>query len=122
LAHITHFVETKEKERPACVSEAKIERILAEMESEDELTRAKAVREICPCRMPWEVFTRLRKAAKRLQNDPSPLVAANARHIEEDARTVASFEAQLESAQEREEEQAYRQDRRAKEERRPRRA
>src|SRR5262249_49108365 len=118
LAHIEHFVETKERERPACVSEAEIERILVEMQSEDEGTRAKAVREICPCRMPWDVFARLRKAAKRLQNDPSPLVAANARHIEEDARTVASFEAQLEWAREREDEQAYQQGKRGKEKRR----
>ena len=99
-AHIEHFVQTKERERLQCISEAEIERILTGMGSEDEVTRAKAVREICPCRMPWEVFTRLRKAAQRLQRDPSPLVAANARHIEEDAKRVASFEAQAEQIQE----------------------
>jgi hypothetical protein len=56
--------------------------------------------------MPWEVFDRLRKAAKPLQKDPSPLVRANALHIEEDAREVASLEAIRERLQEREEAEA----------------
>ncbi|HLK55185.1 MAG TPA: hypothetical protein VKU00_01390 [Chthonomonadaceae bacterium] len=76
------------------------------MQSEDEVTRANAVRQICSCRMPWDVFFRLRKAAKRLQHDPSPLVRANALHVEEDARMVAGFEAQMERIQEYEEEAA----------------
>jgi hypothetical protein len=103
-AHVEHFVRTKQKERRTSVPEAEIERILTQMRSQDAQARAKAVREICPCRMPWEVFERLRKAAKRLQNDPDPVVAANARHIEEDARQVVYCEAQVERAQEREEE------------------
>jgi hypothetical protein len=41
-----------------------------------------------------------RKAAKPLQKDPSALVRANARHIEEDAREVASLEALSERLQE----------------------
>ena len=35
----------------------------------------------------------MRAAAKRLQHDPSPLVRANARHVEEDAWELASLEA-----------------------------
>lgn len=60
--------------------------------------------------MLWEVFERLRKAAKPLQKDPSPLVRADALHIEEDARLVAGFEAQMERLREYEEseESAYR--------------
>jgi hypothetical protein len=53
--------------------------------------------------MPWEVFDRLRQAAKPLQKDASPLVRANAHHIEEDAREVASLESIAERLQEWEE-------------------
>jgi hypothetical protein len=95
-----------EQRRSKPVGEADIERILADMQSDDEVTRAKAVRQVCPCRMSWEVFDRLRKAAKPLQKDPSPLVRANALHIEEDAREVASLEAIRERLQEREEAEA----------------
>jgi hypothetical protein len=92
-----------ERHRSQPIGEAAIERLLADMQSEDEVTRANAVRQICPCRMPWEVFDRLRKAAKPLRKDPSPLVRANALHIEEDAREVASLESLSERLQEREE-------------------
>jgi hypothetical protein len=97
-----HLAEV-EKRRSRPIGAADIEHILANMQSEDEATRANAVRQICPCRMPWEVFDRLRKAAKPLQKDPSPPVRANALHIEEDAREVASLEALSERLQEREE-------------------
>jgi hypothetical protein len=97
-----HLAEV-ERRRSQSIGEADIQRILADMHSEDEVTRANAVRQICPCRMPWEVFDRLRKAAKPLQKDPSPLVRANALHIEEDAREVASLEALSERLQEWEE-------------------
>jgi hypothetical protein len=97
-----HLAEV-ERRRSQPIGEGDIERILAGMQSQDEVTRAHAVRQICPCRMPWEVFDRLRKAAKPLQKDPSPLVRANALHIEEDAREVASLEALSERLQEREE-------------------
>jgi hypothetical protein len=96
------------RSQPFC--EADVERILEQMQSEDEILRASAVRQICPCRMPWEVFERLRKAAKPRQKDPSPQVRADALHIEEDARLVAGFEAQMEREREQEEnaERAYR--------------
>jgi hypothetical protein len=48
---------------------------------------------VCPCRLPWDIFQQLRKAAKRLQQDPSPLVRRHALHVEEDARMIASLEA-----------------------------
>jgi hypothetical protein len=67
--------------------------LLAGMESPDEQVRAQAVRQVCPCRLPWEVFSQVRGAAKRLQHDPSPLVRANALHVEEDARELAALEA-----------------------------
>jgi len=70
--------------------------------------RARAVRQICPCRMPWSVFHRLRKAAKQLQQDPDPDVRANALHIEEDARMVASMEGEMERLHEFEDEEEER--------------
>lgn len=103
-AYMERFLDNVEMKRSQCFCQADEERLLAEMQSEDEQTRANAVRQICSCRMPWEVFFRLRKAAKRLQQDPSPLVRANALHVEEDARLVASFEAQMERIKEYEEE------------------
>jgi hypothetical protein len=99
-----HLAEV-ERHRSQPVGEADIERILTDLQSAEEVTRANAVRQICPCRMPWEVFERLRKAAKPLHKDPSPLVRANALHIEEDAREVASLEAIAERLQEWEEEE-----------------
>jgi hypothetical protein len=66
--------------------------LLADMESPDEQVRAQAVRQVCPCRLPWEVFSEVRSVAKRLQHDPSPLVRASARHVEEDARELAALE------------------------------
>ena len=100
LEHIHALTAEVERRRTRPFSEADVQRIMEDMQSPDEMTRVRAVREICPCRMPWEVFDRLRSAAKRLQKDPSALVRANARHIEEDARHVASVEAAKERYQE----------------------
>ena len=68
-------------------------RVVAEMQCADEEIRAEAVRQVCPCRVPWEVFAQVRPVAKRLQHDPSPLVRAQAQHLEEDARELAALEA-----------------------------
>jgi hypothetical protein len=74
-------------------SSVEVAHLLAEMRSPDEQVRAQAVQQVCPCRVPWEVFYQVRAMAKRLQRDPSPLVRANARHVEEDARELAGLEA-----------------------------
>jgi len=100
VEHMEGLVAEVERRRSQPVSEEDVQRMLTEMQSPDEMTRVRAVREICPCRMSWEVFDRLRQAAKRLQKDPSPLVRANARHIEQDAREVASVESMSERYQE----------------------
>jgi hypothetical protein len=101
IAHVEHFVQTVEKSRAGVDWEAEAARIVAEMQSADDETRARAVREICPCAMPWEVFNRLRQAAKRLQHDPNPKVAKNARHIEVDAKLVMAFDGSFERIRER---------------------
>jgi len=58
--------------------------------------------------MPWPVFYRLCKAAARLKRDSSPLVRANALHIEVDARTVRGREATIERLREQDERSALR--------------
>jgi hypothetical protein len=82
-----------ERRRASPPSAAAIARILTEMQSPDEQTRAHAVEQLCPCRVPWDVFRQVRKAAQRLRKDPSPVVRANARHVEEDARELEALEA-----------------------------
>ncbi|HEY4089336.1 MAG TPA: hypothetical protein VGM43_25575 [Bryobacteraceae bacterium] len=80
--------------------EADVKQIVLEMGSADERTRARAVRRICPCRISWEAFSHLRQEAKRLQNDASPLVRANALHIEKDFDRVLYNEARFEEIEE----------------------
>ncbi len=102
--YVEQFLEKVAAERAQPFTEADIEQLLTEMQSADALVRAKAVRQICPCRMPWEIFNRLRKAAKRLRHDPDPTVRAHAIHVEEDAQKVASMEKEMERLHEFEEE------------------
>jgi hypothetical protein len=104
-AYIEQFIARVEVKRSQSCANIEVERILADMLSDDATIRAQALRQICPCRMPWEVFEQLRKAAKSLRKDPSPLVRANALHIEEDAKLVASFEATLAQLKDREQDE-----------------
>jgi hypothetical protein len=85
-------VEQKRSRAPTAAATA---RLLVEMHSPDEQVRAQAVRQVCPCRLPWETFAAVRAAAKRLQRDPSPLVRAQARHVEEDARELTALEPEV---------------------------
>ena len=75
--------EKKHAKEHAC--ELDLERTLAGLGSADETTRAKAARELCPCRTDWEVFEQTLGTLQRLTKDPSPLVRANALHVFEDA-------------------------------------
>lgn len=105
-AHIEQFLKKVDTARTQPISAALIDQLLAEMAAADPAVRANAVRQICPCRMPWPVFDQLRKVAKRLQHDPDPTVRANALHVEEDARMVASMEGEIEFLREWEDEHA----------------
>ncbi len=71
------------RRKPHVEQEAKpppeLERILRDLDSPDERTRANAVRQLCPCRgTQWEVpvFQRV----LTLRNDPSPLVRHAVQH------------------------------------------
>lgn len=103
LAYVERKLACVDQRRSHPPSAAHIARLLDEMRSPDEQIRAQAVRQVCPCRMPWNVFGRVRKAAQRLQKDSSPLVRANARHIEEDAGEIEVLEALREWVMEHEE-------------------
>ena len=74
-------------------SEEEIAQILLDLGSPDPETRGAALRRICPCHLEWATFEPLRKAAKKLQQDPDPNVRALALHVEEDAEQIASLEA-----------------------------
>ena len=92
-AYMERKLACVEQKRSHPPSDAAIARLLVEMQSADEHIRAQAVRQLCPCRLPWEVFRHVRPAAQRLRHDPSPLVRAQARHVEEDASELAALEA-----------------------------
>jgi hypothetical protein len=64
---------------------ADLDQVIADLDAPEALTRAKAVRRLCPCRGGPEVYARFRGEVHRLQKDPSPLVRANALHVERDA-------------------------------------
>jgi hypothetical protein len=102
LAYMERKLARVEEKRSHPLSAADLARLLAEMQSPDELARAQAVRQVCPCRLPWDVFRQVRKAAQRLRHDPSALVRANALHVEEDAREIEALEALREQVAERE--------------------
>ena len=64
---------------------ADVSRVLADMVSTDEATRARAVRAVCPCRLGWDRFEQCLDEVKKLQKDPSPAVRGAALHVFEDA-------------------------------------
>jgi hypothetical protein len=67
------------------VAVADLDQLLVDLHAPDPLTRASAVRQLCPCRSGPELYARYRGEVRRLQKDPSPLVRANALHVEQDA-------------------------------------
>jgi hypothetical protein len=103
VAYLEHKLACVEKRRSRIAHTFRIEHILQQMRSPDEQDRAQAVRQLCPCHVPWDVYYAMRKDASRLKHDPSPLVRANAWHIEEDARELAALEALQEQLAERDE-------------------
>src|SRR5579864_6907270 len=107
VAYAENLIAHVEERRSRPFDADDLARIQTELESPDEVARARAVRQLCPCRVSWEVFDQLRKISQQLQRDPSPLVRANARHVEEDAREVLALEALWERVQETEEETGY---------------
>lgn len=67
-----------------------VERVLADIQSGDEVVRAKAVRSLCPCHSGWGPFEQHLPLIKALCKDPSPLVRKAALHLFEDAGEMQS--------------------------------
>jgi hypothetical protein len=107
VTYAENLIAHVEERRSRPVDKADLVRIHTELQSPDEVVRARAVRQLCPCRVPWEVFDQLRKTAQQLQRDPSPLVRASAKHVEEDAREVLALETLWQRVQDAEEETGY---------------
>jgi hypothetical protein len=65
--------------RPERAPSPELERILCDLRSPDEQTRATAVRALCPCRgVAWE--TPVFRQVLELRNDPSPVVRGAVKH------------------------------------------
>jgi hypothetical protein len=66
------------------------DRFQAELRSPDAELRARAARQICPCRLGWDVFERCMELVEPLRKDPSPEVRRAALHVFEDAFEMQS--------------------------------
>ncbi len=72
--------------------EPDVNRIVADFKAPDEASRGKAVRQVCPCRMGWEVFQETMEDLQKMTKDPSPYVRAQALHVFEDAYGLQRME------------------------------
>jgi hypothetical protein len=67
------------------------ELMLSNLQSRDELVRGKAVSDLCPCRVGWELFEQYVDIVSRLTKDSSPQVSAIALHVIRDAALLQSI-------------------------------
>jgi hypothetical protein len=65
--------------------EVDLQQTLSNLLAPEETTRARAARELCPCRTSWDLFEQTLDTLRRMTKDPSPVVRANALHVFEDA-------------------------------------
>src|SRR5438270_634799 len=80
----------------AMALEPDVNQIVADFKAPDDATRGKAVRQVCPCRMGWEVFQETMEDLQKMTKDPSPYVRAQALHVFEDAYGLQSMESRQE--------------------------
>jgi hypothetical protein len=83
------ILRTLEKQQTPA-REFDLNRIMAEAASENEETRARAVRNLCPCRVGWESFEKGLEVVEKLRKDPSLEVRRQALHVFEDAYQMDS--------------------------------
>jgi hypothetical protein len=76
--------------------EPDVNRIVASFKAPDDAIRGKAVRQVCPCRMGWEVFQDTMEDLQKMTKDPSPYVRAQALHVFEDAYGLQCMESRKE--------------------------
>lgn len=67
------------------------ELLLSELQSTDEVVRAKALGSLCPCRNDWELFEQHVNIVSRLTKDSCPEIRAFALHVLEDAAHIQSI-------------------------------
>jgi len=65
--------------------------VLANLESPDELVRARALRQLCPCHS-WHRYEQHIDLVRRFRKDPSPVVRSVATHIEHEIIEIESIE------------------------------
>jgi hypothetical protein len=96
-----HILDDVERKRCQPPTEQKLGRILAKIASPNENVRAEAVRDLCPCRVPWPVYQQNIGAVQALQKDTSPQVRQSAQHLTEDALWLERMEERCQQAERR---------------------
>ncbi len=76
---------------PRCDAVADHDALLAILESPDELVRAKALQQLCPCHS-WRRYEQHMDLVRQFRKDPSPLVRKTATHIEHEVVEIESIE------------------------------
>jgi len=72
----------------------------ADLLSEDEDVRAKALRRLCPCHGSFEMYDKYLDVIRQMRKDESDKVRRVALHLEEDALVLESMEYARERAEE----------------------
>lgn len=67
------------------------ELLLSDLQSSDELARARALGLLCPCRNDWELFEQHVSIVSQLTKDSCPAIRAGALHILRDAALIQSI-------------------------------
>jgi hypothetical protein len=67
------------------------ELLLSDLQSSDELARARALGLLCPCRNDWELFEQHVSIVSQLTKDGCPAIRAGALHILQDAALIQSI-------------------------------
>jgi hypothetical protein len=74
-----------------CETGADLDSLQANLGSPNELVRAKALQQLCPCRS-WHRYEQHMDLVRRFRKDPSPVVRGVATHIEHEIVEIESIE------------------------------
>jgi hypothetical protein len=77
--------------KAGCDAGVDVDTLLANLESPDELVRARALQRLCPCHS-WRLYEQHIDVVRRSRKDPSPLVRRVATHIEREIVEIESIE------------------------------
>lgn len=83
-----HLKRRKKQGRDAGID---VDTLLTNLESPDELARARALQRLCPCHS-WRLYEQHMGLVRRFRKDPSPLVRDVATHIEHEIVEIESIE------------------------------